>query len=220
MEHRFLRFVVASFKNSPLMTIVSTLIAAAGFSAQEIVQAFLRHPPEWSQNRWITLGCFLVAVWMLAYVFFWQSEADRADEAKPDISARDAFRWLYRDSSWVARRKHDPKTLVRIGYMVRDAARQGRIHVWGRVQRHQVFGDLAPEASAPLALIAPEFWDNAQFDMISCFVRDNEPSIASSNRTSYMDIKFNKKEIRREWKPAPVILRLSDRQRSRRKPDE
>jgi hypothetical protein len=110
----------------------------------------------------------VVLVWPVFY---------RKQSIIPDYEAREAFRWIYSRSRWaLGKEKGDGTNLVQLGEIIRDAARQGQIHVWGRRQEnHMILVNYSPTAPIPT-----DYWDNAAFELLTCFLYEDKASTTVS----------------------------------------
>lgn len=212
MRHPFLRFFWASIANSPLLFLAALMATIVG-GTYPIWAAIA---PTWVHQAWLRGVLSLVVYWLLAYLFWRQSQKERDLPPPADYSARDAVRWIYNRSRWALwKGAEDGTALIAVGEMLRDAARQSRLHVWGRQKRS---GQMA---SAPLTPIPPEYWDDATFDLTNCFIHDDHtPSSQTfiSGERVYGDLTLNRTEVYSLWPPALYILWYFDRKRSERRP--
>jgi hypothetical protein len=133
-----LRFVGLSIKSKPVAACVAVLLMAAGLNFQEIASGFVTDPRliAWASRWWMPWVFAFCAFWVLAYVFWRQSEVQRANRLRADMDLRVAVDYLRVKSRWAVGRAYNanPNHLLEedIDGIIRDAAIQGRVTIWGR----------------------------------------------------------------------------------------
>jgi hypothetical protein len=215
----FWRYVTATVRSSPLLSIGGVLLQALGISVSELEQHFLSSPPAILAQWWMPYVVALFGLWLTAYAFYRQSEARRQSGPQPDWSGKDAIRHVWLRSKWSFQTTVDTdgRRMIQAINVMRDAARQQRIKIWGRLA-----SDSFPGAELPAVLepIAPEYWKRASFDLTTLISEDGitlatEP--LNVHTPTYDDLWFNRGEVLALWKAANMF-RLWQRKRQQTTP--
>ncbi len=166
----------------------------------------------------VTIGVIL-GTWVIPDC--WRLVSRRLDERGerwPDLPGRVAFRYLILDSRWAANRAAGAKGLG-LGYeaeeVVRDAARIGRIKVWGRDKQK-----LRSARSNALYELPQAFWKDGRIDPLT-FIYESLGTVSAARPFGaptelIEDVRFSRRGFLAEWPRRPWALRMLDRKRAER----
>ena len=148
--------------------------------------------------------------------FFYRGERHRSREVKSNFTAYEAFEYVLMRSAWCIGRSYSDGTLLgEINLLLRDAAYQKRIIVFGRfVDKTQAVRE------SPLGPIPASFWATGEFNYAACL----EPwlgvpgvqQIGPNGTIQYRDVKFDRYQVLATWKRASLRARFFDKQRQSR----
>ena len=142
----------------------------------------------------------------------WGSEPVRGGQPY-DMTAHDAFRHILVNSRW-ASGKYDGEgmqplsksLLEQTDTLLRDAASEGLVRVWGR----PMTGSSLRQARVE---IPREYWRDAAFDLVTCWITPTvSPStwIQRGGGVAYNDVAFNAAEVHACWPTASWFSRRRD----------
>jgi hypothetical protein len=203
----FLRFLWRAIQSQPVTTIFGALMVMAGISYQEWLIALAKEPPWFLTNHIVQLVIIALGVLIVAFVFYRQSEADRSSKPRPDMDLRKAVDYLRVRSRWAVGRLYSANQnhLLEedIDGVIRDAAIQGRVSIWGRPR----LSGATALVTEPLEMEIPaNEWPNFGFSLTT-LVHDDAPNgvctwdIDRSGR-EFFRLRVNREQIYREWPPA------------------
>ena len=168
----------------------------------------LRFDLPWSPD-WAPLVLIGLIAWAALLTFH---EHRLRPIIRPNWREEDVVTYLLGKSKFMRGRRAEDGLIDEIELALRDAARRGAIHSWGRP---------LTEGSASVSRterpIPEENWDADDFNIFDGVGTDgNKPlrrriNIYGTNK--YRDVKFNKKEIVKEWPRAIWFSRILDTRR-------
>jgi hypothetical protein len=149
----------------------------------------------------------------------WRILSRYLDDRWPNLPGRDAFQYLILESKWVANRGPGAKGFE-LAYeaeeMVRDAARIGRIKVWGRDKQR-----LRPVGNNALHELPQEFWKDGRIDPLT-FIYKSLGNVSAARpfgapTVLIEDLQFNRRSFLNEWPRRSWPFRMLDRRRAERR---
>jgi hypothetical protein len=160
----------------------------------------------------IILGTWVVPdCWRLVFRYL--------DDRWPNWQGRDAFQYLVLDSKWAANKGPGAKGFElahEAEEIVRDAARTGRIKVWGRdKQRLRSVGNNA------LYELPQDFWKDGRIDPLT-FIYESLGNVSAARpfgapTVLVEDLQFNRRSFLNEWPRRSWPFRMIDRRRGERR---
>ena len=163
----------------------------------------------------VTIGIIL-GTWVVPDC--WRLVDRLLDDRWPDLPGRDAFRYLILDSKWAANRGAGAKGFE-LGFeaeeIVRDAARIGRIKVWGRAKQR-----LRSTGNNALYQLPQEFWNDGRIDPLT-FIYESLGTVSAATpfgapTVLIEDVQFNRRRFLHEWPRRSWPFRRFDRMRAER----
>lgn len=175
--------------------------------------------PDWS-------GAVLLV--LIGWAAIWTYHEARVLSLKDDLQPTDSVRWLFQymltDSNWVVGRGVTPnddhvsggKLYRDLQAELRDAARLGKLFVWGRPKEG---GPWKP----PLVKFDAARWDHLQFDLPSCMGLGGSAELSEwppgqLNWSYFEDAQINRAQVLQIWSKAPCWKRFRDKSRDSRIP--
>ena len=117
--------------------------------------------------------------------------------ARPDMDVKDTFAYIMTKSNWSLGRQYQPKgprfLEEDVEIVIRNAAAQGRITIWGEPREENLFGNTQ-------VAIAPSDWEEISFDLTR--VISELPATTHRLRgdaPGYDNLFACKAQVRREW---------------------
>lgn len=212
----FIQFCWRAIQNNTVAAVGGVAMTVAGVNWQEWLASLAGSPPPILTNHFVQLAIIAVGFLLLAYVLYRQTEAERASQPKPDMDVKDVFRYLRERSRWsigkpFEREVNGENRLIdeEIDGILRSAAAQKRIHIWGKEDTRSWLGNETE------ILLLPETWIDHRFDLIACLnLGSTDARTWSTNRSNdvvFKELRANKAEIQKEWPPASYLRRKLDR---------
>ncbi len=171
-------------------------------------------PPEvqfdlpWSPG-WAPIVLLALIGWA-AFLTYFELRKRMPAQRRPDASVRWLFDYLNNKSVWAIGDSNDDGNLVfRIEAEIRDAAKAGRITVWGRI-----YPSNHVTTSSTQTDIGKDYWLNAMFDLTTiCTGKDKTSKTEGVDKyvsPIFEDLKVNKAECFNEWPKSSWVRLLCD----------
>jgi len=206
----FLRFLWRAVQYQPFTTVFGTAVVIAGISYQEWLAEIAKEPPWYLANHLIQLAGIAFGVLIVAYVFYRQSEIDRTSSPRPNMNLEDAIEYLRIRSEWAVGRVNyskDQDHIIEedIDEIIRDAAAQGRITIWGRP------GSSIIGRPIKIAVSSSE-WPQLSLDLTTMGGGGPRGVCARSHaQDQYCWLRNDERELYREWPPASYARLIFDK---------
>ena len=213
-------FAVGSVRRSLGASIATAVLIALGVNVQDIAKTFLTNPPEILLAWWPPWVFVIIAFVLLSHIFQKQVEWLNHSGPRADASVLWLFNHLNNKSSWaIGRGYNDGKIADDIEQGIRDAAKAGRITIWGRQIAVPYFTAVTP--SRTQTEIEPAYWMEAGIDLTTVYTNENVPvktHAYDKNRTQeFNEIEISKSQCLKEWKRGSFNRRRLDRKYKDRK---
>ena len=166
----------------------------------------------WSPE-WAPLVLIGLLVW--AAVLTFHEHRSRESIKKPDWREEDVVQYILANSKLMRWERAGDRLVENIEIALRDAARCGSIQAWGRPENKNNEQTRPTERSIP-----QDYWDNGRFNIFrGTSSGKNKKTVYTINlygTGDYRDVRFNKREILKEWPSANIVRRLLDIKRPAR----
>jgi hypothetical protein len=90
----FGKFTVQAIQSQPFQAAIGCAMTISGVNLQELLARITNDPPWYLTNHLTQIVVIFLGVLVLAYVFWHQAEAERANHERPDVSAVEAFKMM------------------------------------------------------------------------------------------------------------------------------
>lgn len=211
----FLGFCWRALQSNPAAAIGGSAMTIAGISYQDWLKSVAQNPPPILTNHFFQLIVIAIGVLLLAYVFYSEAERERAPKPRPNMDMAKAIEYLRIRSRWAVGRLYYDKNREQtdltglleeeIQTLIRDAATQGRVTIWGRPTDTKHMFELPIE----IEIDASE-WTEYPFDLTT-MDGDTPHGVTARDRRvgedRYRYLRVDSREIFREW-PAASYYRL------------